>query len=534
MKVLRALKSTKSIQKFQYILTMTILISGCNLSNQTNPVFIAPSGLYPTNTIEPVEVNSSLPEQTPEVTLTSNQENSTPVSNSTPINLPTSTARPVNAGPLLYYAQAGDTLDALAVRFGVAADEIDSTVPLPERGFINPNHLMMIPQQFSNTTDSTHLLPDSEFVYALSAVEFDSLAFSAQANGYLKDYHEYLGRFGETYGGQVVAQIALDNSVNSRLLLALLEYQSGWVYGQPNSLASKEYPMGHVDLTQRGLLRQIKWSVNQLSIGYYGWREGRLNKIQFSDGVTAYLAPDLNAGTAALQYYFAQVYDSQMWLQAVDPDTGFIALYEQMFGNPWMRARDVEPLFPADLAQPELHLPFLIGQLWSYTGGPHGAWEKDGSWAAIDFAPASSESGCVDSDAWVTASAPGVVVRSERGIVVLDLDGDGLEQTGWVLIYLHIASKGSIGVGEIVASGDLLGHPSCEGGQATGTHLHFARKYNGEWMKADGPIPFVVEGWQVHAGSIPYKGTLTRENDTVTANQFGAYESRIIRERIED
>ena len=132
----------------------------------------------------------------------------------------------------------------------------------------------------------------------------------------------------------------------------------------------------------KGLYQQLAWAVNQLSIGYYGWREGLLTEIQFSDGVTARLAPDLNAGTVALQYYMAQVYDTTGWVSALDASTGFPALYEKMYGSPWMRAYEVEPLYPPDLTQPRLVLPFFFGQVWSYTGGPHGAWEHDGAQAA--------------------------------------------------------------------------------------------------------------------------------------------------------
>jgi len=233
----------------------------------------------------------------------------------------------------------------------------------------------------------------------------------------------------------------------------------------------------------------------------------------------------------ALQYYFAQIFDSQGWLDAMDSETGFPALYKQMFGSPWGRSLTIEPLFPPDLTQPNLELPFLFGPIWSYTGGPHGAWERNGSWAAIDFAPASVTSGCYDSDAWVTASASGKIVRSERSIVVLDLDGDGYEQTGWVIVYLHIPAKDRVALGASVQVGDFLGHPSCEGGYATGTHVHMARKFNGEWMTADGPIPFVLTGWTVHEGSAAYKGTLTREGETITASQVGAAISKIVRDR---
>ena len=77
----------------------------------------------------------------------------------------------------------------------------------------------------------------------------------------------------------------------------------------------------------------------------------------------------------------------------------------------------------------------------------------------------------------------------------------------------------------------ILGHPSCEGGIATGTHMHIARKYNGEWISADGPLPLVLSGWTVHAGSMPYNGTMTKGDKTVMSSVYGSYESLIMRTR---
>ena len=132
-------------------------------------------------------------------------------------------------------------------------------------------------------------------------------------------------------------------------------------------------------------------------------------------------------------------------------------------------------------------------------------------------------------NAWVTAAASGLVVRSGSGMVVIDLDGDGREQTGWVLIYLHLAVDGRIALNTWVATGDPLGHPSCEGGFATGTHLHIARKFNGEWVQADGPLPFNLGGWVAQAGSEAYEGTLTRDGVTVTACVCGNADSFLTR-----
>ena len=515
--------------KVRYLITILLLLGlvslACSLSPRpaSDPFFNPPGGVNnptdaPPETLIPFFA-------TPTLALS----NSTPDPPAAPTETTTPTPPLVNTTPILYYTQAGDTLPVVAVRFGVDPSEITSPNPIPPTALFNPGQLLIVPHRLANTTSSQHLMPDSEVVYSPSSLDFDVAAFADQAGGYLSTFKQYLASTGMTPGPQVVARVAIENSINPRLLLALLEYQSGWVYGQPTDLAQTDYPMGRVDLKEKGFYQQLAWAVTQLSIGYYGWREGRLTEINFSDGVTARLAPDLNAGTAALQYYFAQLYNSQGWIQALDPQTGFPAFYENMFGSPWVRALTVEPLYPPDLVQPPLSLPFMVNQIWGYTGGPHGAWERDGAWAAIDFAPGSLESGCVETEVYTIASAPGLVVRSENGVVALDLDGDGREQTGWVLIFLHIAKQGRIATGQWVEADDPLGHPSCEGGFSTGTHIHLARKYNGEWIVADGPLPFVLGGWTGHAGERPYEGTLTRGDQTIRANPLSPFSSRIIR-----
>jgi len=186
------------------------------------------------------------------------------------------------------------------------------------------------------------------------------------------------------------------------------------------------------------------------------------------------------------------------------------------------------------LKQPPLVLPFEPGREWSFTGGPHSAWEHEGALAALDFAPATDSSGCVTTKKWLVAAAPGLVVRSGNGVVVLDLDGDGYEQTGWSLLYLHVATDGRVPLGTWVETDDRIGQPSCEGGVSTGTHLHFARKYNGEWLLADGAIPFNLDGWIAHAGEKPYEGTLTRGDEIVIANPVGSAESVIFRDSGEE
>jgi hypothetical protein len=118
---------------------------------------------------------------------------------------------------------------------------------------------------------------------------------------------------------------------------------------------------------------------------------------------------------------------------------------------------------------------------------------------------------------FATAMADGIVVRSDFGLVALDLDGDGDERTGWVLVYLHVATDGRAPTGLSLKAGEPVGYPSCEGGRVTGTHIHVSRKYNGEWIPADGTLAFNMDGWVAHNGARAYEGTLTKGGLKVTA-----------------
>ena len=430
-------------------------------------------------------------------------------------------------GPILYESQSGDSLVAIAAHFRVDPAEITSPGAFPSEGLIDPGTLLIIPDRLPETrSPSERILPDSELVYSPTAVDFDIFKYVSDHDGYLNEYREWLGSTAWTSGAESVNRIAVDYSINPRLLLALIQYQSNWVLGQPTNLAETDYPLGHQDYYFRGLFRQLMWTNTMLSQGYYGWRRGTLTDLTFPDGSTLALDPQLNAGSVAVMYFFAQLLDREQWAQAIDPRAGFPAMYTLMFGDAWQRAM---PIYPAGIFQPEISLPFVARQTWYFTGGPHGLLTDDGLATALDFAPQSDTPGCFNSDLWVVAAAPGLVVRSAYGTVMLDLDGDGNEHTGWVLHYLHVATNGRARAGTYLEQDDLIGHPSCEGGVATGTHLHFGRKYNGEWVAAGGPLPFTLSGWVAHNGGEPYLGTMTRGDQTVTADRFGSAQTRIQR-----
>ena len=371
------------------------------------------------------------------------------------------------------------------------------------------------------------ILPNAAVVYSPTTLDFDIEAYLAKTGGFLNEYRQYLMITGWTSAAEVIQRVALENSLNPRLLLALLEYQSGALLGQPADPENYQAAMGAAEYYRQDLYGQLIWAAHALSDGFYGRSDGTLRQLSFPDGRILPLPADTNSGSAAVMYFCSQLVDADNHAQTL---AGFGGLYTELFGDPWARAAAVGDLLPEGLQQPALTLPFEPGETWAYTGGPHPAFEKNGPLAALDFAPRMSVSGCEPSGEWVVAVADGLIVRSEFGIVIQDLDGDGHEQTGWNVMYLHIGTDERVPVGTYLHAGDFVGNPSCEGGRATGTHMHIVRKYNGVWIPADGPIPFVLDGWTAHNGDEAYLGTLTRDDETVTAHQFGSAVSRITRE----
>jgi hypothetical protein len=313
------------------------------------------------------------------------------------------------------------------------------------------------------------------------------------------------------------------------LLLAFLEFRSGWVLGEPDAPIDKDYPIGFHVSGKHGLYQELVMAATHLTKGYYGGRGGIIKELKFQDGGRPRIHPELNAGSMGIQYLFSLFYDRIRWQEDLyDPD-GFIDLYQSMFPGVWERASKVEPLLPAELAQPDLELPFNEGERWSLTGGPHYSWNAGSPRGALDFAPVTGEPACEVSKSWVTAMAPGFVTRSAYNVLVIDLDGDGFEGTGWSVLYLHLADQERTPSGTWVDLDDNLGHPSCERGHNTGTHVHIARKYNGEWLPIEGSVPFVLSGWEVQAGEKNYQGEMHKGEQVVRANSSGPGTSIIVR-----
>lgn len=432
-----------------------------------------------------------------------------------------------------YTVQPGDTLSRIAAQFGVSVNELAA-----ENGLTDPNRLqvgqvlrvLIIPQQ---PGIAFRILPDDRLVRAPGAGQFNISAFVAAQPGYIRSASDRVD--GVTLSAsQVIERVSLEYSVDARLLLALLEHQSNWLSRTDPDQEAIEKPIGAPNfasgIARRGLYLQLAWAADALNRGYYAWQRGAFVWVQTIDQQRFTLPESLNPATVGIQHTLAVISDGARWRAGVS-EGGLNAVYVRLFGDPFIGAR--EPVVPANIVQPVLTLPFAEGETWLHTGGPHGGWGSGSAWAAVDFAPPDDPkthtSGCYVSNYFVTAPADGVIARSGGGSVILDLDGDGDETTGWTILFLHLAERDRIAAGVRVRQGDRLGRPSCEGGFSNGTHVHIARRYNGEWIPAScddcrqafARPPFVMGGWQVVGLPMQeYQGYLIRDGVRRVAEQM--------------
>lgn len=493
------------------ILTIIImLLTGCM---REQPRIIVITATFPAegsvtvieSTQAPVIVSTPIPQQTIILSPIPQQALSNPTPNATAqtLNIPTS-----------HIVQSGDTLSGIATSYGITLDAL-----LSVNLNLNPNILSIgqeiilpdVPEQY---TSNFKILPDSRLVRAPGSRNFDIANFIASQPGYIRNATDEVelsiengARFPQTEtAAQIVDRVAREYSVDARILLAVLEFRSGWLSNpQPlDSLLTRPIVSVATAPNAVGLYDQLSWVANELNRGYYAWKYRNLSTLTFVDGTRYLFNPELNPATIAVQYLLSLDGTPQNIWQAETGLNGLYSIYVQYFGDPFIGA--TEPLVPTNIQQPILALPFESGVEWIYTGGPHGGWGSGSAWSSLDFAPSEDRSDgiwCYTADSWLTAVAPGIIARAGEGVLILDLDGDGDESTGWSILYLHLASDGMTQEGLRVNTGDRLARPSCAGGFSSATHVHISRRFNGEWLPADcqsclstNPVPpFVMGGW---------------------------------------
>jgi len=133
-----------------------------------------------------------------------------PTSTLRPVASPSPTAIAAAAATQFYMTQSGDTIPALAARFGVNPANIKAPSGLKGSTTLASGQLLVIPNVLTDVGPTYKIIPDSELVYSGAAAGFDPQAFAAQKGGYLATYTGVAsGR--SALGGTVILSAALDH-----------------------------------------------------------------------------------------------------------------------------------------------------------------------------------------------------------------------------------------------------------------------------------------------------------------------------------
>lgn len=446
---------------------------------------------------------------------------------------PTPTLEPLpipvpQSGPFSYHTiNEGETLGYISLLYQT---EIESLVQMNNlagpSALIHAGQVLRVPIQTNVTAPAEMLLPDSEVVYSPAYVDFDTVEFVNSRGGYLSTYREVVDNE-ELSGAQIAQRVVEQFSVGPRLLLALLEHYGQWVTNPAPTETQLNQPLGARNPRGGSLYSALTFTANRINAGYYGYKRDGFWIFHLADGRQAVSAQGVNAGTVGVQNILAIHADFESWQRELGPD-GLMRTYQNLFGDSF--TRQVNTIVPFNLTQPPLSLPWLKGTGFYFTSGPHGGYADGSAWAAIDFGPPDVLGNCFYSAEPITAAASGVAARARQGEIQLDLDGDGHIQTGWVLLYLHVAldAETPVRAGQRVEPGDVIGYASCEGGLANSSHLHLARRYNGEWIDAGGPVPMNLSGWVVQRNLTPYDGVIASGSETRTACECWDAEKNLI------
>ena len=152
--------------------------------------------------------------------------------------------------------------------------QITSPAEIPLDDIIPPGQYLIIPKTSTNQVLRDPILPDSAVIDSPCADDFDIHAYVQEAGGYLSRFSQSVAGV-RISGADVVQPVADNQSVNPRLLLAIVEYRSGTVYGDAEP-ADIYHPLKLNNEFFKGLYQELSLAARMINTGYYGWRHGSL------------------------------------------------------------------------------------------------------------------------------------------------------------------------------------------------------------------------------------------------------------------
>ncbi|MBN1484901.1 MAG: peptidoglycan DD-metalloendopeptidase family protein [Chloroflexia bacterium] len=300
-------------------------------------------------------------------------------------------------------------------------------------------------------------------------------------------------------------------SLNPKVVLTLLELQSGAVRGAELPPEQLDWAMGYRSQQWRGLEAQLQWAVFVLADNFRRETPGEVPLL--TDGTRAPLPGEANAATQSLLRLLAYTSDRERFYELRSDGSGsFVDTYRSLFGQD-----PRPPLAPAwePALQPFLRAPFrgeaLIssffdheypifrqnGSLLPYSGN-RGAQSYDGHDGWDYVLPAGADVLAAASGEVVFAGFLDTLCPTPAGLVVLD-HGQGYRTLYWHFQHVYVQE------GDRVPQGQPLGAVGSTG-CSTGPHLHFGVQWLGRdtdpygWCGSE-QVP--EDPWAAHPAGAP-------------------------------
>ncbi|MGD2163767.1 MAG: LamG domain-containing protein, partial [Anaerolineales bacterium] len=370
------------------------------------------------------------------------------------------------------------------------------------------------------------MLSDGQFVWGPNVGNFSVASFLEKRNPALTQYADVIEAWARYY------------TLNPRVLLAALELNY--------SLISESSP----DYDQVTINALIEESAADLSLAFYehlytlGNRgKGNLQALarggqsfKFEDGTEVEITWSPSSGSYAVAALHAKgrlnrnIPNAQALGGAEDFDDIFGYFFPDT--DPLDTSNDLEPETPPP--DDYFQFPFPLDASWRFSG-VH-SWAGGGSYpdrSSMDFSITWSNYPNAPYKNTVAAAPGNAVIRAPNPSITtipcwVEIDHGG----GWSTHYYHLVNLGSSGSVGPKSQNQLIGgigEETCNGGFATGPHVHFALFYNGAPYDLEG---LKLTGWTIHegprdenaynTGSIERDGVVLEPWDLVT-NDYHIY-----------
>ena len=356
------------------------------------------------------------------------------------------------------------------------------------------------------------LISDGQFVWGPNVGDFNVHTFLSEIESPLLAFAEDIENW------------AAYTSINPRVFLTALEIQTGWLKAPS------------INVETDVVLAQIENTAMDLTTAFYEhlylWGSRRSSETQsqsenpsftFLEGESIRLNPYISSATYAIGNLLAANQKFSAWSESVSSRSphGFVETFAGLFPN--INALDGSfSINPDDLpADDFLQLPFPMGADWTFNG-TH-SWnggDLGPDRSSMDFSTNWPKGTELPDDFAVSAHAGNAYVRTPSRTNLpcwTEIHYEAQPGEIWTTSYYHLrflgepGDRGWIGRNQSVGA---IGAEVCNGGFASGAHVHFTLKYNGAFFDLDG---VKLSGWTVSSGPDPYySGYIERDGVTLS------------------